>query len=74
MQITIGIQNSGRELVIESEETAEAINQKVEKALTDSSTTLQLTDEKGGTVIIPSAALAYIEIAAEQPRKVGFVS
>lgn len=74
MQIKIGIQNSGRELILESEETTEAINKKVEKALTDPSSTLQLTDEKGGTVIIPATALAYIEIAAEQPRKVGFVS
>lgn len=74
MQIKIGIQNSGRELIIESEETTEAVNKKVEKALTDAASTLQLTDDKGGTVIIPSSALAYIEIAAEQPRKVGFVS
>ncbi len=74
MQIKIGIQNSGRELIIESEETVETINQKIEKALADSASTLTLTDEKGGTVIVPASALAYIEIAAEQPRKVGFVS
>lgn len=74
MQIKIGIQNSGRELVLESEETTEAINQKVEKALADPSSTLQLTDEKGAVIIVPAGALAYIEIAAEQSRKVGFVS
>ena len=74
MQIKIGIQNSGRELIIESEETVEAINQKIEKALADPASTLTLADEKGGTVIVPASALAYIEIAAEQPRKVGFVS
>ncbi len=73
MQIKIGIQNSGRELVLESDETTEQINQKVEKALADPVSTLQLTDEKGATVIVPATALAYIEIAAEQPRKVGFV-
>lgn len=74
MQIKIGIQNSGRELIIESEETVETINQKIEKALADPASTLNLADEKGGTVIVPASALAYIEIAAEQPRKVGFVS
>lgn len=74
MQIKIGIQNSGRELVLESEETTESINQKVEKALADPASTLQLTDEKGAVIIVPSGALAYIEIAAEQSRKVGFVS
>ncbi len=74
MQIKIGIQNSGRELVLESEETTETINQKVEKALADPSSTLQLTDEKGAVIIVPAGALAYIEIAAEQSRKVGFVS
>jgi len=73
VQIKIGIQNSARELVLESNESAEDINKKVEKALSDSASTLQLVDEKGGTVIVPSGALAYIEIAAEQPRKVGFV-
>jgi hypothetical protein len=74
VQIKIGIQNSGRELVLESEETTETINQKVEKALADPSSTLQLTDEKGAVIIVPAGALAYIEIAAEQSRKVGFVS
>jgi mannose/fructose-specific phosphotransferase system component IIA len=74
VQIKIGIQNSGRELIIESDESVDAINQKIEKALAEPASTLTLTDEKGGTVIVPAAALAYIEIAAEQPRKVGFVS
>ena len=73
MQIKIGIQNSGREIVLESEETTEEINAKVEKALAEPASTLQLKDEKGGTVIVPASALAYVEIAAEQPRKIGFV-
>ena len=74
MQIKIGIQNSNRELAFESVETPDQINDLVEKALAGSSNTLTLKDDKGNLVMVPASALAYVEIAAEQSRQVGFVS
>jgi len=74
VQIKIGIQNTSRELVFESVETADQINDLVEKAIAGSSNTLTLKDDKGNLVMVPASALAYVEIAAEQVRQVGFVS
>ncbi|WP_242419818.1 DUF3107 domain-containing protein, partial [Frankia sp. CpI1-P] len=33
---------------------------------------LTLTDDKGRQVVVPVASLAYVEIAAGGPRRVGF--
>ncbi|MDR2252458.1 MAG: DUF3107 domain-containing protein [Bifidobacteriaceae bacterium] len=33
---------------------------------------ISLTDKQGRTVIIPTSALAYVEVGASQGRRVGF--
>jgi hypothetical protein len=33
---------------------------------------LRLKDSKGNLVIVPTNVLGYVEIGAEEPRKVGF--
>jgi hypothetical protein len=33
---------------------------------------LRLTDDKGRQVIVPGGALGYVEIGAEEVRRVGF--
>lgn len=71
MDIRIGMMNTGRELNFSSDETAEAVTQKVDEALAGN-TSLSFTDSKGSTYIIPVAALAYVEVGSEQVRKVGF--
>ncbi len=71
MEIKIGIQNVNREIVLESSETAEAITEVVASAMNGGSE-LRLTDSKGRTVIVPSAVLGYVEIGAEEQRRVGF--
>lgn len=72
MEIKIGVQNVTRELVLEAESTAEEIAQLVEKALAGH--TLVIKDTKGRTVIVPSQSLAYVELGAEEVRRVGFGS
>lgn len=72
MEIKIGIQNVSREVTLESEQPLDAITSAVAKALDGSSTTLTLTDDKGRTLIVPSAVLAYVEIGAEEQRRIGF--
>lgn len=71
MEVRIGIQQAARELVIESPDTPDAVAKKVADALKND-TLLDLVDEKGHRVVVPAAKLAYVEIAAMEPRKVGF--
>ncbi|WP_110588679.1 DUF3107 domain-containing protein [Microbacterium suaedae] len=73
MDIRIGMMNTGRELSFTSDETAEAVATKVDEALTKE-TSLSLTDEKGTRYIIPSGALAFVEVGSEETRRVGFVA
>lgn len=71
MEIKIGIQNVGREIVIESSSTADDVAETVAKAMNDGGQ-LRLTDNKGRTVLVPSNVLGYVEVGAEEPRKIGF--
>lgn len=72
MEVKIGVQYAGRELVLESAQTPAEVTKAVTAALTDSSGVLQLVDEKGRRVIVPVDKLAYVEIAEQQHRPVGF--
>lgn len=71
MEVKIGIQNVGREIVLESSQDASAVAELVADAIGQGKE-LRLTDEKGRVVIVPSAVLGYVEIGAEEPRRVGF--
>ncbi len=74
VEVKIGVADNGRELVVSSASEPEEIEAQVGKALKDSSGTLVLEDEKGKKVVIPSARIAYVEIAPSDSRKVGFGS
>jgi hypothetical protein len=71
VEIKIGIQNVGREIVFESAETPEAVAELVSRAM-NGGAELRLKDSKGRVVIIPSKVLGYVEIGAEETRRVGF--
>ena len=73
MEIRIGIVNTPRELNFETHDTAEAVQTTVVKALEAGTTHMTFTDSKGNTVIVPTASLAYIELGAEESRRIGFV-
>ncbi|MEY3278700.1 MAG: hypothetical protein RLZZ426_1186 [Actinomycetota bacterium] len=73
MEVRIGVQNTSREVVIDSTDTAENISKAVDAAL-NKGVALTLTDEKGRTIVVPAASIAYIDIAAADSRKVGFGS
>ena len=72
MEVKIGVQHANRELVLESEQTPEEVQQAVADALSGKSGLLQLTDDKGRRVIVPADRLAYVEIGEVSIRKVGF--
>ena len=70
MEVKIGIQNVNREIILESSESADAIAELVGQALVG--TELRLKDSKGRLVIVPTGVLGYVEIGAEETRRVGF--
>lgn len=71
MEVRIGVQNSAREVVIDTVESVDSLNQKIEQALSNGAV-LQLADEKGRVVMVPAATIAYVDIAASEARRVGF--
>ncbi len=72
MEVKIGVQHANRELVLESEQSPDEVQEAVAAALSGKSTLLQLTDDKGRRVIVPADRLAYVEIGEVSIRKVGF--
>jgi hypothetical protein len=72
VEVKIGVQHANRELVLESEQSPDEVQQAVADALAGKANLLQLTDDKGRRVIIPADRLAYVEIGEEAIRKVGF--
>lgn len=72
MEVKIGVQNVGRELVLESAQTPGDVEAAVTEAIANPSGVLSLVDEKGRRVIVAVANLAYVEIAESTSRPVGF--
>ncbi|WP_138442440.1 DUF3107 domain-containing protein [Sinomonas susongensis] len=73
MEIKIGIQNVGREIVLESTQDADAVAKLVAEAISGE-TELRLQDEKGRQVIIPAKVIGYVELGAQEARRVGFAA
>ena len=71
MEVKIGIQNVGREIVFESSQSADAVADVVAEAM-NSSKELRLKDDKGRLIIVPAGVIGYVEIGAEEVRRVGF--
>lgn len=71
MEVKIGVQHSPRELVLESGQTQQEVEDAVTKAISGGGA-LQLLDEKGRRVIVPAEKLAYVEIAEQSHRPLGF--
>ncbi|MEU5973354.1 DUF3107 domain-containing protein [Streptomyces sp. NPDC047315] len=72
MEVKIGVQHSPREIVLESAQSAEEVEDAVSKALAGKSQLLSLSDEKGRKVLVPADRIAYVEIGESSSRRVGF--
>ncbi len=70
MEITIGVQNVARELVVETDQTAEDVALAVSKALS-AGVPLEFTDTRGRRIIVPAGTVGYVEVG-DEARKVGF--
>ena len=73
MEVKIGVQYAARELVVETDEAAEAVEKLVSEAVS-SGGTLSLTDTKGKRTIVPAEKIAYVEIGTGTHGTVGFRS
>jgi hypothetical protein len=72
MEVKIGVQNTNRELFIDSNQTSDDIEKAVAVAVEEG--LLSLTDTKGRRVIVPADKLAYVEIGSPSIGQVGFRS
>ena len=72
MDVKIGIADTGRELSVSSASTPDEIEALIADSLKNPSGTLVLVDDKGRRIIVPSARVAYVEIAPADGRRVGF--
>ncbi len=73
MEIKIGVQDTAREVSLDSNDTSEEVIAAITEALT-SGGVLTLVDDRGRTVMVPAAKLAYVEIGATTKGRVGFGS
>jgi hypothetical protein len=71
MEVKIGIQMAPRELVVETESSAEEITQALAAALSDRKLFV-IADKRGGTVLVPGEKIAYVELDQIGPRQIGF--
>ncbi|HEV3060325.1 MAG TPA: DUF3107 domain-containing protein [Vicinamibacterales bacterium] len=74
MEVKIGIQSIPRELVVDTDATAEEIERDLAAALSakDGPAILALGTQKGGRVLIPADKIAFVEFGGDQSRRVGF--
>lgn len=74
MEVKIGVLHTPREIVLESSLSQDEVTELVTAALKSVDGALNLTDDKGRSVIVPANLVAYVEIAASERGRVGFSS
>jgi polysaccharide deacetylase 2 family uncharacterized protein YibQ len=71
MEVKIGVQHAPRELVVDTADSADEIQVKLEKALADGSAFV-VADNRGRQVVVPARSIAYVEIGTGVTGQVGF--
>ena len=74
MEVKIGIQSVPRELVVDTDASAEEIERDLAEALSAKAGPVMfaLTTQKGGRLLIPADKIAFVEFGGDQSRRVGF--
>jgi hypothetical protein len=73
MVVRIGVLHAPRELVVDTDETAEAVEKRLNEAVA-AGAAFTLVDSKGRRVLVPAAHVAYIEMGGGVSGTVGFRS
>jgi hypothetical protein len=71
VEIKIGVQDTPREVSLDSNDAHDAVIAAVETALATGGN-LTLIDDRGRTVIVPGTKIAYVEVGAASKGRVGF--
>jgi Protein of unknown function (DUF3107) len=72
MQVRIGVQYVPKELVVETDQSADEVQQALADALNEGHSLFVIQDERGGRIVVPADRLAYLEIEESESRRVGF--
>ena len=73
MEVKIGISDSPRELVFNSDQTPEQVEHLIKAApAKGDEDVMSLMDDKGRRFLVQVARVAYVEIGAADARRVGF--
>ena len=72
MEVKVGISESPREVVFNSPQRPEEIEELIRAAVEKGSELVSLSDERGRRFLIQTAKIAYVEIGAADVRRVGF--
>ena len=75
MEVKIGIQSIPRELILETQLSADEVQRLLSEALAaDDHQLFVLPDDHGGTFLVPADKIAYVEFSGVESRRVGFGS
>jgi len=74
VDVKVGIQQTGRELVVDADLSQADVEKAVTEALSADTGVLTLVDRRGRKIIVPVAKLAYVEIDESDVRRVGFTA
>jgi hypothetical protein len=72
MQVRIGVQYVPKELVVETNQSADEVQQALADALNEGHSLFVIQDERGGRIVVAADRLAYLEIEESESRQVGF--
>ncbi len=70
VEVRIGVQNCAREITFDAGMTPDELTEAVRASR--SADVLELVDDRGGRIIVPSSALGYVTMGAEKRGGVGF--
>lgn len=72
MEIKIGITDIAREVTVESDEAADAIEASLRESLTRPDGLFKVVDNKGRVILVPTRSLGYLDLGQPNQRQVGF--
>lgn len=74
MEVRIGVQNVSREIVVETEASAEEVEKAVAEAIEKDKPLLTLEDRREKKIVVPVSSIGYVEIGSDTKQTVGFAA
>lgn len=74
MEVRIGIRDNAGALSFESSLSPKDLTSTISQAIKSGEPLVELSDDKGKTILVPTNSIAFVEIGAEAGRRVGFIA